>query len=101
MKPAIFHREAEAELEDAIAWYESKRAGLGSDLQEQVEVAVVSIRTKPIRHPKYKDQGVRNCRVKRFPYTVYFLELDEIIWIAAVAHHKRKPDYWATRDPHD
>jgi hypothetical protein len=35
------------------------------------------------------------------PVTVFFLELDEAIWIAAIAHDKRKPDYWVLREPQD
>ena len=101
MKPVIFHRETEAELRAAVAWYEGQRAGLGVDFQAKVEEAVAAIQSKPARHPRYKGKDIRKCRVKRFPYTVYFLELDDVIWLAAVAHHKRRPDYWATRDPDD
>src|SRR5262249_52596197 len=101
MKPVVFHREAEAELDAAIAWYENQRAGLGLDLQENVEAAVALIQENPKRHSKYKQTDIRKCRVKRFPYTVYFVELDEAIWIAAIAHDKRRPDYWAAREPRD
>ena|ERR1022692_2581946 len=99
MKPAIFHREANAELIGAVAWYEAKQAGLGLDLQAKVEEAVKQIRAHPGRYAIHNDQGVRKHLVKRFPYTIFYLELDEAIWIAAVAHQKQKPNYWMTRSP--
>jgi hypothetical protein len=37
--------------------------------------------------------------LKRFPYTVYYLELDHSIWIAAVAHQQRRPGYWSQCRP--
>jgi toxin ParE1/3/4 len=101
MRPAIFHREATAELIAAIAWYEAKQAGLGLDLQAKVEEAVMRIRANPSKCPMHNEQGLRKCHLKRFPYTIFFLELDDTIWIAAVAHQKRRPGYWATRSPED
>ena len=36
MKPVVFHQDAEAELDAAMAYYESQRSGLGLDLQVQM-----------------------------------------------------------------
>ena len=102
MKPAVFHREAEAELQAAVAWYEGQLSpGSAWTFRPRWK--------KRSQRFNRSGQGIRGTKVKiranaasnRFPYTVYFLELDDIIWIAAVAHHKRRPDYWAARDPAD
>lgn len=66
-----------------------------------MQEAVTLIEAKPAKHRKHQGRDVRKCRVKRFPYTVYFVELDDLIWIAAVAHDSRRPDYWAAREPED
>jgi toxin ParE1/3/4 len=42
---------------------------------------------------------LRKCFVRRFPYTIFYLELAEQIWIAAVAHQRRRPGYWRNRMP--
>ena len=47
MKPAVIHSEAQAELDAAIFFYESRAKGLGLDLQAKVEQAVRAIQTKP------------------------------------------------------
>ncbi|HEU5117317.1 MAG TPA: hypothetical protein VFT74_11690, partial [Isosphaeraceae bacterium] len=55
------------------------------------------IRATPQLFAVFDDRGSRKMRFSRFPYTVYFAELDDVIWIAAVAHQKRRPSYWIDR----
>jgi toxin ParE1/3/4 len=38
-------------------------------------------------------------KVNRFPYLVFYDESDEDIWVAAIAHERRRPDYWRNRKP--
>jgi toxin ParE1/3/4 len=99
VKPVVFHPEAEAEFVAAVAYYEGQRAGLGLDLQAEVENAVARIPHNPQLCPLHKNTQFRKWVLRRFPYTIFYLELDSIIWIAAVAHQKRKPGYWQTRTP--
>ena len=99
MKPARFHPEAEAELIAAIAFYQGRRDGLGIDLQDEVERTVEQIRRNPEMFPERGAPSLRKCPIQRFPYNVFYLELDAEIWIAAVAHQSRKPGYWSGRSP--
>lgn len=99
MKPVAFHPEAEQELDDAIAYYEGQRPGLGADLRAEVERVVEIIRRDPQRCPPYKDSDCRKHMLRRFPYNIFYAELEDRIWIAAVAHQKRRPGYWAGRIP--
>ncbi len=99
MKSVRFHPEAEAELIAAIEHYEEQRAGLGVDLRLKVEAAVGLIRQNPPLFPARGVEAYRKCPVRRFPYAVYYLDLDVEIWIAAVAHQSRKPGYWKSRSP--
>lgn len=99
MKPVLFDSEAEQEFKDGIAWYERQRVGLGAEFQEQVELAVQQIAGMPQRLPLLGNEGLRKCRVTRFPYSIFYLELDDHIWIAAVAHQRRDPNYWSSRQP--
>ena len=99
MKPARFHPEAEAEFLDAVAYYEGQRPGLGAALRQEVEAAVGLIRRSPEMFAARPSDGLRRCPVRRFPYTVVYLEEDVEIWIAAVAHQKRRPGFWSGRSP--
>ena len=97
MKPLIIHSEARAELEDAVAFYEQQRAGLGLELLSEVERAVGEIQQSPQRWPSYKATTFRRYVVRRFPYSIFFVELEEATWVVAVAHARRRPDYWRRR----
>lgn len=78
MKPVVFHRDAEEELDDAIAYYESRRRGLGLSFQAEVERVVQLIQQHPQRWAVYKKTAFRKHLLKRFPYAVYYLD-----WIIA------------------
>jgi toxin ParE1/3/4 len=99
MKPIGFHSKAEEELDEAVAYYQRQREGLGLDLQAEIEKATHRIQQNPRTHGLYKNTDFRKCVIQRFPYTIFYQELDDRIWIAAVAHQKRKPDYWLGREP--
>jgi toxin ParE1/3/4 len=33
----------------------------------------------------------------KFPFLIFYAELEKYIWVVAIAHGKRKPDYWQKR----
>ena len=53
------------------------------------------------RHPRvgspYKTTQLRRYIVDHFPYLIFYLELEDVIWIVAVAAGKRNPNYWKER----
>jgi toxin ParE1/3/4 len=95
MKQARFHRSARAELEQAIDYYQRHRSGLGLDLQAEVEAAVRRIEQDPRGGAPYKNTRFCYRLVRRFPYVVFYRELEDAIWFVAVAHGRRRPDYWS------
>jgi toxin ParE1/3/4 len=99
VKPVIFHSEAEWDLHQAIIFYERERPGLGRELRQKVEATIRRIQQNPKAFPWHDDQETRKGLVQRFPYTIYFIEFDEVVWVAAVAHHRRHPQYWSGRRP--
>jgi toxin ParE1/3/4 len=97
VKPVVVHDEARAELDEAMAFYENRARGLGLDLQEKVGEAVTKIQQNPEFWPPHKRSGFRKYFVERFPFTVFYLNLPDCIWIAAIAHGRRRPGYWKKR----
>lgn len=85
------------ELAEAMAFYESRAAGLGIDLQEKVKAAFARIQQSSQAWPPHKRGRFRKFFVERFPYVVFYLELQESILIVAIAHASRRPDYWTRR----
>jgi plasmid stabilization system protein ParE len=98
MKPAEFHPLARREVEDAAAHYEGERPGLGREFREEFEAALTRVRENPSAYSP--EQGeFRACPLRRFSYTIFYADLADHVWVAAVAHQSRRPGYWARRKP--
>lgn len=97
MKSAVFHPLAEQELVDAAAYYEEQKIGLGLEYLREIESAVNFL----IRYPEAGSKlrgSVRRITLPKFPYSLLYRQLDNNqIRILAVAHHKRRPQYWVDR----
>lgn len=98
MKPFQFSDPATAELTDAIRWYEQQRTGLGAELFDAIIETIDLIRTHPeIGAPRATRRASRQLRVNRFPYHIVYRIRDDDIYVVAVAHTSRRPDYWKHR----
>jgi plasmid stabilization system protein ParE len=87
---------AEIELDDAIRWYQAQAPGLG----DAFLIEVVTAADRIARHPQAwhpLGEGIRRCRLTRFPHAlIYAIEPNDVV-VLAVAHLHRKPDYWRDR----
>jgi plasmid stabilization system protein ParE len=93
---AIFHPEADEEFQHAIETYQAESAELGLRFYRCVLDAVARIETHPSAWPRLRG-AVRKCLVEEFPYKLlYIIEADRL-FVVAVMHGKRKPDYWLER----
>lgn len=99
MKQAKLHTLANAELEEAVEWYNDRQPGLGHELLDEVLQAIDRIELDPGIGARYRSGTWRFYRLHRFPYLVYYKEFADYIWIAAVAHQRRRPAYWRRRKP--
>lgn len=91
-----FHPEAEAEFLGAINYYEERKENLGYEFALEVYATIERIMAHPKSWP-ILDGEVRRCQTARFPYGVLYTEHQESIWILAVMHLHRNPDYWKHR----
>ncbi len=96
MKRIRLLAEAEDEYGRAVKRYEEELSGLGLDLIGEVDHALERIRREPQRYALVSE-GVRSFALRRFPYSVVYSEQDDCIWVVAIAHHKRRPEYWRRR----
>lgn len=95
-KPAIFHPDAEAEFLAAIEHYSTRSEGLADRFYLEIRRVVTEIETRPRRHGPWR-HGTRRLRARRFPYVAIFAERSAHLQIVAIAHVKRRPDYWRER----
>jgi plasmid stabilization system protein ParE len=98
VKPLDFHPDAAEEARDAVDYYESARTGLGDDFRAELSAALARIQQDPQRHA-VESGAIRSCPLHRFPYSIYYEELADRIWVATVSHQRRRPGYWKRRRP--
>ena len=91
-----FHREAEAELVQAIDYYEECDSGLGHDFAVEVYAAIARASTYPKAWP-FIETDIRRAMVRRFPYGILYSEEHDSLFIVAVMNLHRNPDYWKSR----
>ena len=97
MTQAIFHPIARRKLEEAIDYYNAERQGLGSEFREEVQ-RVLALLTRFPRLGQPVRGSVRRMILSRFPYHIYYrLLASDNLRILAVAHNRRRPEYWAGR----
>jgi toxin ParE1/3/4 len=98
VKPASFHPDARQEAEEAADRYEGIRPGLGFDFRDDLEAALTRIRDNPLLYAA-ESGSIRIAPLHRFPYSLIYEDMTDRVWIAAVAHHSRRPGYWKRRQP--
>lgn len=91
-----FLTEAEAELDDAVAYYELQLDGLGTEFAAEIRAGLARIEEFPDAWQSLS-RRVRRYRLNRFPYAILYTTVDDDIIVVAVMHLHRKPDYWETR----
>ena len=97
-RPIRMGAAASAELYEAVRWYEEQRPGLGSELLDAVSGTLNFASNNPLAGAAISsDARTRRLIVRRFPYQIVYRMRREEILIVAVAHFKRRPDYWKDR----
>ncbi len=93
--------EAEEEAREAAQWYENRRAGLGQDFLDALARAFEEIERNPQAFQQVTVQDparqVRRYVPRRFPYSVFYEILASEVIVLAVAHSRRRPNYWQQR----
>ena len=87
---------AEAELADAISYYNDQSEGLGYRFAGEVKETLGRIVRFPDAWPSLS-RRTRRCRTRRFPYAVVYQVRSESILVVAIMHMRRHPDSWASR----
>jgi len=84
---------AEEEMIDASVFYETATSGLGTGFLDEIQRVVNILRDHPdLGQPV--GRGLRRALLHRFPFSlIYSAEVDAVL-IVAVAHQRRRPEYW-------
>ena len=91
-----FRIQAEVDIDEALGWYETERAGLGIKFIRNLNLLLERVQEQPFQFPLV-EQDVRRGMVSRFPYGVFFTVDDDEVLVLAVLHLHRHPDTWKSR----
>ena len=92
----IVHSEAEAEILEALAWYE-ERSGLAARAFVQELSYVVRLALRAPNSWPLSFGSNRRVVFPRFPFDLIFRVKRKTLEIVALAHHRRRPFYWQHR----
>ena len=97
MKPVVhFRPDAETDVADAAAWYETQRAGLGAEFLDEILNICSSIAENPQLYPLVHRKTQRAV-IHKFPFVIYYRVENRLVSIIAVMHGSRDPNKWKSR----
>ena len=91
-----FIEPASIELDDAIEYYELQLTGLGRRFFNEV-IETIDLITQFPQLWAQNSEHTRKAVLKKFPYNLVYSILNNKIYIIAVAHQNRVPEYWIDR----
>ena len=91
-----FHPHAEKELKQIEIYYDSEREGLGDRFRDEVQLTISRILRFPNGCPALS-KSIRRCQLNSFPYGIIYQVMPSEIFVVAVTHVRREPDYWTYR----
>jgi len=92
----IFVPEAKDEFLDAISYYEEAREGLGERFKDEADRCILWMAEHSGLY-RVRLVGYRRINLRAFPYYIPFIIRGSTLWVLAVAHSARKPEYWINR----
>lgn len=84
---------AQQELARAIQFYDDQAAGLAKDFVDEIDAAIQQIAELPRSGAPHR-HGTRRIVLRRFPFAVIYRVETEVVEVVAIAHERRRPDYW-------
>lgn len=91
-----FLEPAQAELTEAIGYYDSQEAGLGSQFTEEIKRTIGRVLLYPEAWPPISKR-TRRCLMNKFPYGIIYQIRGDVLLIIAVMHLHREPKTWKSR----
>lgn len=95
-QPIDFLEAAARDVEEIVAHYEEKQAGLGLEWMDELETLLTAMEYQPQSFDPV-DQIHRRGLISRFPYVVYFRAEASRLVVMAVIHSARHPRHWRKR----
>ena len=97
MLPVIVHPAADAEIKAASTYYEALQPGLGTAFLREVARGFSQIQNRSTAWAVLFGD-FRRFLLRRFPYGIVYRVEADCIFVLAVMHLRRQPQYWLARN---
>ena len=96
-KTLILTKDEQQDLDGAYKWYQEQNNGLGQEFIRCVDAKLSEISRHPLHHQIVLNDKVHRALTNRFPFSIYFVNEEDIITVFAILHQRRSPDSWKSR----
>lgn len=97
MHNLIVRASAQADIEDALAWYAPRDPALVKRFLDQIEAIFERMGQSPGQFPIVVPP-VQRAQLRGFPYAIFFVVAGDFVAVVAVLHHRRRPVDWPPAD---
>lgn len=92
-----FHPAAQAEFLESVGYYESNVPGLGAAFIGEFETLARLVSESPKAWQVELQPNIRRAPLHKFPLSIIYREKLNSFQVLAVAHDRRRPQYWLER----
>ena len=96
MRRLVVRPLAEADIDEAHAWYAARSPQAAARFLDTVEVTLAAIRERPESFVRVHGT-LRRALLPSYPFGIYFHVDPDRVRIVAVAHSRRHPRRWIRR----
>jgi toxin ParE1/3/4 len=96
MPPIRIELHPDADAEEAASWYAERSALAARGFLAELDLVLGRVLEAPDRWPQF-EMGTRRYVFSRYPFNLIYRIKDGDIEVLAVAHHRRRHDYWKRR----
>jgi hypothetical protein len=91
------HSEAREEFLQAVSFYDEQVPGLGLRFITEIERCQKALLETPLMGQPFGKRLRKFTVGDRFPYSIVYAVLGNVIFVLAYAHGSRRPGYWRAR----
>jgi toxin ParE1/3/4 len=88
---------AATEYRDAFDWYDQRSTRAADGFRETVFAAIQRAIARPTSAGFLVGTRVRTVSLKPYDYGLLYFVQDQHLYVVAIAHNKRRPNYWSKR----
>jgi len=99
VKKFDFHPLAREEYFESLDYYADRSYHAGEEFLEEFEDGIQSIIRFPEAYTVIENRvpAIRRKTLNQFPFSIIYVNAPAVIYILAVAHQSRHPNYWKGR----